>query len=126
MLSPVYEDSARGGCWFCHNQGVDQLRLLRKRHPDYYALMLKWDAEPLNVVPFCPDGRTLRDVEKRFQLEDEGLIMPGDRFRWAMIEGDYPFQLRLFPEDAKREKEVARSEKQKKIRAFFKKKPDKA
>ena len=30
MLSPTYETSCRDGCWFCHNQGVNQLRLLRK------------------------------------------------------------------------------------------------
>lgn len=33
MLSPSYETSCRDGCWFCHNQGVDQLRLLRRIIP---------------------------------------------------------------------------------------------
>ena len=32
LLSPIYTNAARGGRWFCHNQGVDQLRLLRKPH----------------------------------------------------------------------------------------------
>lgn len=27
LLSPIYTTATRGGCWFCHNQGVDQLRL---------------------------------------------------------------------------------------------------
>ena len=31
LLSPIYTTSARGGCWFCHNQSVNQLRLLRRR-----------------------------------------------------------------------------------------------
>lgn len=26
LLSPIYQTSARGGCWFCHNQSVEQLR----------------------------------------------------------------------------------------------------
>ena len=34
LLSPIYTASSRGGCWFCHNQGVEQLRLLRKRYPN--------------------------------------------------------------------------------------------
>lgn len=28
LLSPIYTTATRGGCWFCHNQGVDQLQLL--------------------------------------------------------------------------------------------------
>lgn len=41
MLSPTYETSCRDGCWFCHNQGVDQLRLLRRNYPDLWALLMK-------------------------------------------------------------------------------------
>lgn len=32
LLSPVYTEAERSGCWFCHNQGVYQLRLLRKNY----------------------------------------------------------------------------------------------
>ena len=28
LLSPIYTTATRGGCWFCHNQGVDQLKCL--------------------------------------------------------------------------------------------------
>lgn len=34
LLSPIYTTATRGGCWFCHNQGIDQLRILRKEYPD--------------------------------------------------------------------------------------------
>ena len=34
LLSPTYETSLRGGCWFCHNQSTAQLRLLRKVYDD--------------------------------------------------------------------------------------------
>ena len=34
LLSPIYTTSTRGGCWFCHNQSVDSLRLLRKDYPE--------------------------------------------------------------------------------------------
>ena len=45
LLSPIYTTATRGGCWFCHNQGVNQLRLLRKNYPEYWALILKWDED---------------------------------------------------------------------------------
>lgn len=84
LLSPIYTSATRGGCWFCHNQGVGQLRLLRKDYPELWALMLKWDADSL--VTFKADGHTVHDYDRRFQLEDEGLVPTGYAFRWKMIE----------------------------------------
>ncbi len=85
LLSPIYTQSARGGCWFCHNQSVNQLRLLRKQYPEYWALMLKWDLD--SPVTFRADGHTVHDFDKRFQLEDEGFISADDKnFRWSMLE----------------------------------------
>lgn len=83
LLSPVYTTSARGGCWFCHNQSIEQLRLLRKNYPEYWELMLKWDKD--SPISFKPN-HTLHDYDRRFQLEDDGFI-PSDRhFRWNMID----------------------------------------
>lgn len=92
LLSPIYTTATRGGCWFCHNQGIDQLRLLRKNYPEYWALMLKWDLD--SPVSFKPDGHTVHDFDRRFQLEDEMCIDPNAPFRWKML--DEPLQMRLF------------------------------
>ena len=94
MLSPTYTDeSLRDGCWFCHNQGIAQLRNLRKKYPDLWALLLKWDND--SPVTFHADGHTVHDFDKRFALEDAGLIDPTKRFLWKMIEDDYPRQLQI-------------------------------
>lgn len=87
LLSPIYTTATRGGCWFCHNQGIDQLRLLRKNYPDLWALLLKWDND--SPVSFRPDGHTVRDFDRRFQLEDEEKVPRDRRFRWKMIDGRY-------------------------------------
>lgn len=92
LLSPIYTTATRGGCWFCHNQGVQSLRLLRKNYPEYWALMLKWDND--SPITFHADGHTVHDYDRRFSLEDDGLINPGERFRWTMI--DEPLNYRLF------------------------------
>ena len=68
LLSPIYTQSTRGGCWFCHNQPIGQLRLLRKQYPEYWDLMLKWDKD--SPVTFKPDGTTVHDFEERFKNED--------------------------------------------------------
>lgn len=99
LLSPTYTTSTRDGCWFCHNQSVSQLRNLRKMYPDLWALLLKWDED--SPVTFKPPsnkhskGVTVHDFDRRFQLEDEGILKPGDpRFKWSQL--DEPIQLSLF------------------------------
>ena len=90
VLSPSYESSYRDGCWFCHNQGIDQLRNLRKNYPKYWKLLLKWDKD--SPVTFKADGHTVHDYDRRFQLEDEGYILPDKPFKWKMLEE--PLQMR--------------------------------
>lgn len=93
LLSPIYTTATRGGCWFCHNQSADQLRLLRKNYPEYWKLLLQWDKD--SPVIFKPNGHSVHDYDRRFQLEDEGFISPDDKvFRWSMLDG--PLQYRLF------------------------------
>ncbi len=91
ILSPSYDIGYRDGCWFCHNQGVNQLRH-RKNYPDYWGLLLKWDKD--SPVTFKADGHTVHDFDRRFALEDEGLIRPTDKWRWDYLE-DRPIQLRM-------------------------------
>jgi hypothetical protein len=93
LLSPIYTTATRGGCWFCHNQRIGQLRLLRKNYPEYWAMMLKWDKD--STATFRPDGRTVHDFDERFRLEDEGFIQSGEKFRWKMLE-DGGVNYRLF------------------------------
>lgn len=94
ILAPSYETSCRDGCWMCHNQGVNSLRQLRKDYPHLWALLLKWDTD--SPVNFHPDGRTVHDFDRRFQMEDEGLLIPDDKkFRWAMLDDD-SLNYRLF------------------------------
>lgn len=94
LLSPIYTTSARGGCWFCHNQSIGQLRLLRKNYPDLWGLMLKWDND--SPITFKADGHTVHDFERRFQMEDDGFIKPDDKtFRWELLDSEL-LNYRLF------------------------------
>lgn len=86
LLSPIYTTATRGGCWFCHNQSVDQLRLLRKTYPDLWQLLLKWDSD--SPVTFKSDGHTVHDYDKRFHFEDLGLVPTDRKFRWRMLDDE--------------------------------------
>lgn len=91
LLSPIYTTAGRGGCWFCHNQGIGQLRLLRKNYPELWQLLLKWDND--SPVPFKADGHTVHDFDRRFQFEDEGLIDSKATFRWSMLDDDLQYTI---------------------------------
>lgn len=87
LLSPIYENATRGGCWFCHNQSVDQLRKLRKKYPEYWELMLKWDKD--SPTTFRPDKHTIHDFDKRFSMEENGFIDVEKPFKWSMLNNPY-------------------------------------
>lgn len=91
LRSPIYDGFIRGGCWFCHNQGIEALRTFRHRYPELWQLLLKWDND--SPVSFKPDGHTVHDFDRRFQLEDEGLIDPKARFRWSMLDDDLQYTI---------------------------------
>ena len=91
LLSPIYTTATRGGCWFCHNQSISQLRLLRKNYPELWRLLLKWDTD--SPVSFKPDGHTVHDFDLRFRIEDEGLIDQKATFRWSMLDDDLQYTI---------------------------------
>lgn len=92
LLSPIYTMATRSGCWFCPCQGTDQLRILRKKYPEYWVLMLKWDED--SPVPFKANGHTVHDYDRRFQAEDLKLISPDDKvFRWKTLDEELNFRL---------------------------------
>lgn len=84
LLSPIYTTTTRGGCWFCHNQGVEQLRFLRKFYPELWMLMLKWDAD--SPITFHADGHTVHDFEERFSLEDQKIVAADEPWKWEYLE----------------------------------------
>jgi hypothetical protein len=94
LLSPIYTTATRGGYWFCHNQGVGQLRMLRKNYPDLWALLMKWDLD--SPTTFKADGHTVHDFDKRFELEDKGIISADEPFYWKYLEVHPTRQMNLF------------------------------
>lgn len=112
LLSPIYSGATRGGCWFCHNQGVDQLRKLRKEYPDLWQLLLKWDND--SPVTFHTDGHTVHDFDRRFKAEDEGFNKCGERFKWDSLENQQYNIFHYFNDDGSFKENNLMNEKEKK------------
>ena len=45
------------------------------------------------MVAYDARLHTLHDFEARFRLEDEGMILPGERFRWSMLNEELNYRL---------------------------------
>lgn len=71
LLFPIYDFSLRGGCWFCPNARIGELKHLRDYHPDLWDKLLELEAMP-NLIgnKFNTLSRTsIHDLDKRFLLE---------------------------------------------------------
>lgn len=70
---------------------ISLMRLLRRDYPDLWALMLKWDSD--SPVTFKADGHMVHDFDRRFQLADDGIILPDDKiFRWSILEEELNYR----------------------------------
>ena len=71
LLSPVYAFTDRGGCWFCPNAKMPELRHLYDHHPDLWARMLALQAIPGKVTEKFNRTQKFSDIDALFRQENE-------------------------------------------------------
>ena len=64
LLSPTYNFSDRGGCWFCPNQKIQELEVLYRVHPFYWNELMEIQKMPNKVTELFNRTQTLFDIEK--------------------------------------------------------------
>jgi len=72
LLSPIYEFTKRGGCWFCPNARYNELKHLRTYHKDLWKKMLDLENMP-NLIGDKWNMLTktkIHDWEERFCWEE--------------------------------------------------------
>lgn len=72
LLSPIYEFTNRGGCWFCPNMRYAQLKHLRTHHRDLWSKLLELENEP-DLIGNMWNTLTktrIHDWEERFYWEE--------------------------------------------------------
>ena len=70
LLSPVYEFTNRGGCWFCPNAKKAELRHLYDHHPDLWNRMLELQAIPGKASEKFNRTQTFADIDEQFRWEN--------------------------------------------------------
>lgn len=71
LLSPVYAFTDRGGCWFCPNAKLSELRHLYDHHPDLWARMMELQAIPGKTTEKFNRTQKFSDIDAIFRQEDE-------------------------------------------------------
>lgn len=64
LLSPLYENGTRGGCFFCPNAKIRQFVNLRRNHPEIWKEMQELSLTPNLCSYGFKYGKTLQEVEK--------------------------------------------------------------
>lgn len=71
LLSPVYQFTDRGGCWFCPNARRAELRHLYEHHPELWGRLLKLQALPGKVSEKFNRTQRFSDIDEQFRREDQ-------------------------------------------------------
>lgn len=77
LLSPVYEFSKRGGCWFCPNARCRELRYLRDNHRDLWDKLLELEKIP-NKIGYCWNTLTktsITELDENFEWESRQMTI---------------------------------------------------
>lgn len=70
LLSPIYEFTERGGCWFCPNAKEKELRHLYDHHKDLWSKMLELQAQPNKVTELFNRTMTFSQIDEIFKMDD--------------------------------------------------------
>lgn len=69
LLSPIYEFTTRGGCWFCPNCRAGELRHLATKHPELLEKLKELDFEKNRVSLKFNRTETLEEIYRRISSE---------------------------------------------------------
>lgn len=70
LLSPIYEFTERGGCWFCPNSGDKELRHLIKKHPKLWNELKILEAEKNLISKKFNRKEAVSEIEERINRKE--------------------------------------------------------
>lgn len=70
LLSPIYDFTDRGGCWFCPNAKEKELRHLYDYHKDLWQYMLGLQAVPNKASEKFNRTQKFSDIDYNFRMAD--------------------------------------------------------
>lgn len=68
LLSPMYEEQSRGGCWFCPNNKIKYFAQLKKEYPNLWDELVKLNENKNTVSRYFNYQYTFEQVEWKIEL----------------------------------------------------------
>jgi hypothetical protein len=78
LLSPIYENGTRGGCWFCPNCRIQRFCEFRKKHPDLWGRLRELSRTPNLCSYGFKYGKSLQEIEAIMDAQDAQLCLFDD------------------------------------------------
>lgn len=75
LLSPIYKTGTRGGCWFCPNQRLCEMRTFRKQHPNLWQHLERLAQTPNLISPHFKYNMTFKQLTLRLNFDDRQLTI---------------------------------------------------
>lgn len=73
LLSPIYKNGTRGGCWFCPNQKAKGFCLLRRDHPELWEELKQLSKIENTISNRFIRNETFEQIEHQMNLLNENL-----------------------------------------------------
>lgn len=70
LLSPIYDFTDRGGCWFCPNAKEKELRHLYDHHKELWCKMLELQETPNKASELFNRTMTFSNIDSIFKMDD--------------------------------------------------------
>lgn len=70
LLSPIYENGTRGGCWFCMNSKLPQFIRMRRNYPEVWEQLRELSKTPNLCSYGFKYGKTMEQVEMEMDLKE--------------------------------------------------------
>ena len=76
LLSPCYELSKRGGCWFCPNAKIAERQEIKRLYPDVWRGFLELENED-NVANYLynPFGPSLHEIDEQMEWDSRQMTI---------------------------------------------------
>ena len=65
LVSPIYDNSMRGGCWFCMNTKIPEFAKFKNKHSDLWNELLKLGKTPNLCSYGFKYGQTIEQVDAK-------------------------------------------------------------
>ena len=65
LLSPIYENGNRGGCWFCMNVRITDFAKFKLAHPDLWNELLRLSLTPNLCSYGFKYGKTVQEIDEK-------------------------------------------------------------